>query len=96
MFNFGRLSSSSVNSRFFVFFSWPGSVRALDLTSRGGGRLVFFFLLMREDEEEDVDDLVFLESDEEGFALALPFVGAISLRCVLLPQSGIVGSVDSM
>lgn len=82
-----------MNSRFFVFFSWPGSVRAFDLTSLDGGRLVLFFLLMRE-EEEEVDDLVFLESEEEGFALA-PLVGAISLRCELALRSGIVNFVDS-
>lgn len=72
-------------SRFLVFLSWLGSVRALDLTCSGGGRLGAFFLFIREDDEEGLD----FESvglDLEGLVGAIfgngigGGIGAVDLR----------------
>lgn len=76
MFSFGRPSSSSVYSLFFVFFNGDDSVRAFDFTSLGGGRFACFLLTFEADER----GLLFPESPlEDDLPLTEGLFGAISV-----------------
>lgn len=66
MFNFGRSSSSSVYSLFFVFFSWSGALRYFGLTSLVAISCCFAFFAFAL-----ALDLVTLDADESGLLFAL-------------------------